>query len=543
MQMVFGSRSSVGRVAALFFALQLSGSSLASAQASAAGSLRIDSISVVTNNVFEPREAERNFLFRMANAVRFKTRPVVVRRELLFEAGETYDSARVAETSRNLRRLGIFRDVTIDTIRFGDKLVAQVATGDAWSTQIQFNARSTGGVLTGEIGVTERNFLGLANVFRASYRDEPDRTAVTLRTRINRALGTRVIVSGLYDDLSDGNVGAWSVGVPFRSFSDGEAFEVRGLVAKRRALQFRDGILDRTYERRVFRANASVAKAAGASAKGYFRIGLLGQVKHEEFILSAVRDGDELVPVPRLLVLIPDTVTAAVGVFWEWQRARFKVVTHYNGFAREEDINLSTRVRVAAWAAPSAFGYPRSGIGPLVQVSTGVVLGKLFARIGVHANGLITSAGLDSGLVSAAVTVGSQIIRRNATVLHVEAGARKNPPPGFEFDLGHGRGPRAFEPHAFTGTRSVWGTLEHRAFLIDELLGLFGVGFAAFFDYGGAWYDDQPARLGGDVGLGLRFGMTRATGSNLGRFDLAYRFGEGWSGNRVVFSFGRSYTF
>jgi hypothetical protein len=70
-----------------------------------------------------------------------------------------------------------------------------------------------------------------------------------------------------------------------------------------------------------------------------------------------------------------------------------------------------------------------------------------------------------------------------------------------------------------------------------------GVGFAGFVDYGGAWYDDEPARSGGDVGLGLRLGATRATGANVGRFDLAYRLGEGWSGNRWVFILGRSYTF
>jgi hypothetical protein len=78
---------------------------------------------------------------------------------------------------------------------------------------------------------------------------------------------------------------------------------------------------------------------------------------------------------------------------------------------------------------------------------------------------------------------------------------------------------------------------------LDEALHLVGVGLAGFLDLGGAWYADQPARVGGDIGAGLRLGATRATGTNVGRLDLAYRFGEGWSGDRWVLSLGRSYTF
>jgi hypothetical protein len=50
------------------------------------------------------------------------------------------------------------------------------------------------------------------------------------------------------------------------------------------------------------------------------------------------------------------------------------------------------------------------------------------------------------------------------------------------------------------------------------------------------------------VGFGIRLGATRATGANLGRFDLAYRFGDivpGKNGSvsRWVFSFGRAFAY
>lgn len=492
----------------------------------------IDTIAVVTRNIFGREETRSSVLFRIANGIRFKTRSSVVRRELLFRTGEAYDSARVAETERNLRRLGLFRDVTIDTVRIGQRLAVIVETLDGWTTELVLNARSTGRTFTWSAGVLERNFLGTATRVGASYRKESDRTAVTLVAGMVRAFGSSIDVRGLYDDLSDGTRGQWTLGVPFRAFTDRTSFQLRGGAGRERVLQYRDGDLFGIFRRRSFLQAARVAFAPHATTSSYVRFGLAAQVKREEYLLQADTG-----------LAIPDTVTGAVGVFGELVRARFKVVTHYNGFAREHDLDLSSRVSLAAWLAPAAFGYRETGVGLGLSVQSGISFGRNFARLRASANGLFTSTGLDSGRVSVAFTIVSQGIPKSATVLHVQAGVLRGVPPGAEFDIGHGRGPRAFGPHAFTGTRSVWGALEHRAFLIDEVLGLLGIGFAAFVDYGGAWFADQSRRLGGDVGFGLRFGATRSTGPNVGRIDLAYRFGEGFGDKRWAVSFGRGFGF
>ncbi len=492
----------------------------------------IDTVVVITHDVFDATEAGRNVAFAIANAIRFRTRPEVVRRELLFRAGDAYDSARVAETERNLRSLGLFRAVRIDTTRIGGRLAAVVETRDGWTTELQLNARSTGGEFTWSAGLEERDFLGIAAAVGAQYRHDPDRTAVTLLATWNRVLATRLLTAGTYDDRSDGRIGTWNVGMPFRAFADRSALEWSGEAARHRVLQFRDGDSVDAVQRRALRLRLSGALAPYTGGNGYVRAGVVAQLKREAYVRSA----DTLLPVP-------DSVSGAVGLQLDWRRAHFLVLTHYNGFAREEDIDLSTRVRLAAWVAPGAFGYQRGGLGPELEAQTGAAAGRAFFRLELRANGLFTADGLDSARIFSGLTVASQVLPRQATVLRVEAGLRRGLPPGSEFDLGHGLGPRAFGPHAFTGTRSVWGTLEHRWFAVDEVLHLVGIGLAGFVDYGGAWYADEPARLGGDVGLGLRLGATRATGANVGRFDLAYQFGDGWSGGRWVFSLGRSYTF
>jgi hypothetical protein len=298
-------------------------------------------------------------------------------------------------------------------------------------------------------------------------------------------------------------------------------------------LQFRDGALLQTWHREGQFASFLAEVATVASPSGYLHWGVRGQVKNEQYILDA-----------DTALGVGDTVNAALGVEAEGRVARFIVVRHFNGFARDEDVDLSPRLRVSTMLAPKAFGYARNGAGLLVDGQIGWPIGASFTRFAWYADGLFSSAGLDSGQARAAFTLAVRAIPRSPTIIFLVAGTQRNPAPGAEFDLGHTNGgPRAFGPHSFSGTRLIWGTLEHRLFLVDEVLGALGIGVAGFVDYGGAWYPDEPARIGGNVGFGLRIGPTRATGSNLGRFDLAYKFGDGVTGNRWVFSFGRSFTY
>ncbi len=496
----------------------------------------IDTIVVTTFNVFDPAEAQSNALFRIMNAVRFTTSRSVVRRELLFRKGQPFDAAAVAETERNLRALGIFRRVAIDTARIGDRFAVFVQTGDAWSTQLVLNARATGGRFAWSTGLVETNFIGTGNSVSAIYQSDPDRNSVTVGVGFPRFFASRMQASGAFSDLSDGSAAAWLVGLPFRSLGDRSSVQLAGEAADRRVLQYRirtaTDVDTIRYQRRAFTHRLTGATAPVRGTGGYVRVGGTAQLRREEYL----RQEDTS-------LVIPDTIKAAVGAFVEFRKARFKVVNHYNGFTHDEDLDLSTVVRLTTWFAPTSFGYDRDGVGPAVSARTGISLPSGFATIGASANGLYSGAGLDSGQVRVELTVGVQFLPRQATFFHFEAGAQENPTPGGEFDLGFGVGPRSFGPHAFVGTRSVWGTFEHRMFVWDQLLGNLGLGFATYLDYGGAWYPDQPARVGGTVGFGIRTGFSRASGANIGRIDVAYRFGDGFSGSRWDLSFGRGFLF
>jgi len=153
------------------------------------------------------------------------------------------------------------------------------------------------------------------------------------------------------------------------------------------------------------------------------------------------------------------------------------------------------------------------------------------------ASEVLTTGVPDSGRVAGALTVASQNLRNQTLILHVEGAQLRRAKPGNEFDLWNSQnGPRVFGIHEFTGTHMAWLALEDRLLVADELWGLMGVGVAPFLDYGGAWYEDEPPRLGGDVGLSLRIGPTRAVRGDVAEFAVGYRFGKGFTGSRWGFA-------
>ncbi len=474
----------------------------------------IRAIEIVRRDIFDPDEAEKSWIARVVNALHFTTRPSVVRKELLFRAGEPYDSARIAETERNLRALGIFRRVVIDTVRTDSGLVARVNTRDGWSTRTDFRFRSTGDEIAFTIRVAEENLLGTASTASFEFRDEPDRSTIELGFARGRLIANRIGVAAVYEDRSDGTVFSGAVGQPFLSLDSRLSYGVGVTVRDVRVLRFREGIRtpSETLRQRRTSVRASGAWALEAGARGYLRIGGFGELRREDF-----RDDSLTGP-------FPESVSGVVGPFLHWSRSKFLVTRNWLGFGREEDLNLSTTVELSALIAPRAFGYDRGGVGPGVTVRSGVALPLGFVLGEASANGLFTGAGLDSGSVSLSGTAVFQPAERHNVMVHLEGGWLEDPTPGAEFDLGLDYGPRAFRSHAFTGDRMVFATAEYRYTVVPNLWGLAGLGVAGFVDHGGAWYNGSRRRLGWDAGVGLRIGLSRDTSISPLRVDVARRF-------------------
>lgn len=515
----------------LLCAGRASAQSAADSSPAIARSAVVRGVELQRRDIFDPDE--QSWYARVANALHIQTRPHVIRRELLFQPGEPYDSALVAESERNLRALGIFRRVQIDSAHTDSGLVMRVVTKDGWSTKADWRFRSAGGDVEFTIGLVEDNLLGTATTASVRYRRTPDRSTVALGFRQPRLLAGRVGLAAQYEDRSDGRLNALAIEHPFFSLTSPFAFRLEGQDSDERVLRFFNGEDDASdsLSRRYSLVRGSAAWALRASSRGFVRLGVQAQVRRDDY-----KPREDPAEFAR-------TVTAAVGPYLVWNRADFLVTRGVVGFAREEDVDLGTTVRVGALLAPKALGYDRNGIAPLVSARAGARIPGGFGFLEALAGGLYNSAGLDSGSVQLAATAVLKSRPGHVAIAHVEGGWLKDPLPGAEFDLGLGTGPRAFRSHAFTGDRMYFATAEYRVTVTDDFLGLVGLGIAGFADHGGAWYAGSPRRTGWDAGVGLRLGTSRSSDTEALRFDLAHRFGNDAQESGWVVTVGKGFVF
>src|SRR5205085_479532 len=181
------------------------------------------------------------FLARLANRLHVPTRTGVIRRTLLLNPGDRYDSARVAESERALRGLHVFSRVRFDTTRLDGRLALRVATTDGWSTKPQVGYSSSGGSVSWLVGLVEDNLLGTATSLTAVYNDTPDRSIFSLRYVNPYLFARRARLSAEYKGKSDGRRGQWLAGVPFYEIAAPRALLTDGQAASERILRCRHG--------------------------------------------------------------------------------------------------------------------------------------------------------------------------------------------------------------------------------------------------------------------------------------------------------------
>lgn len=492
----------------------------------------IRGVQIIRAPVFDRAEEARFLGYRLLNAIHAETRPYVIRRELLLAPGEPYDTARANESERNLRALGIFREVEIDSVRTDSGLVARVRTVDAWTTTLGVGLSSSGSQYVLDLSLEELNLLGTRTAAVLAYRNDPDRSQWGTGFDTPRVFGGQIGLGASYVERSDGRAAAMSLRAPFYNLSARRGATLQAQYLDGRVLRYAGGTgvpvdsMRRRYE--LLRADGAVALRA--SPRGFIRVGLAAQLRREDFVPEGTT-----APIPR-------TLTGAAGPTLSLRVPRFIRVRNVESTDRVEDIDLGLAMNAGLLLAPSAWGYARTGVGGTLGVALGRRLPGGFLRTFANGGALQTADGTDSSSVNGGVTLVLQPGIEHLIVAHAGGGVLHNPAFGNEFDMGLGYGLRAYPVHAFTGDRHYLLSAEYRWLILPRVFDLVTVGVAAFVDHGGAWFDGASRRTGTDGGIGLRLSSIRETGG-LWRLDLSRRsrsapLAAGW-----VFSIGRGFVF
>ena len=244
----------------------------------------VSSVQIQRENVFDQSELT-SWYTKAMNALHIVTRERVIARELLVREGEPYDSAMAAESARNLRNLGIFREVHVDSVRTDSGLAVQVTTHDSWTTQPYASFKTVGTEVTWGLGLTEKNLLGLQIHASVKYTSDPDRNTTDLATKLPRLFKDRLGIGGQWELMSDGERARLVFDAPFQSLSGKQSFRTEFRYADESTLRFFNGEEEAsdTLRHEMGKMTLTFGRAAVASPIGYLRIGTIFQARREDY--------------------------------------------------------------------------------------------------------------------------------------------------------------------------------------------------------------------------------------------------------------------
>jgi len=510
----------------------------------AAGPLRgedapqIREIRIASENVFA--DAETSVLARLADAFHGVTRPEVIRRELLFSEGEPLDPAKLAETERNLRALGLFRLVKIRTIPVGDQVDVVIETRDGWTTQVNGSIGRAGGRNKFGAEIEENNLLGFGKSLSISYASNPDRDTREIAYQDPQFLGQRLELDLLYASLSDGDRRRFALTHPFRSLDTKTAGSVIFEDARQSTRIYGGGSEVAQFKSDTQFLELSAGKRILAdSIRPIAR--LTAGYRREAATFTFEEGNPAALPEQRRFGFFFGRLDLLEPVFI--------VERGIYSFSRDEDFDIGSRLSFELGYSPRLFGVDERFEGRLalargISFSSGFLIGSLSAKTRARAGGSFEHSIAEGSVLAVwqpANLSGQTLIGRFALAW----GDRLDRDVQLAADGANGL--RGYRLHAFAGDRRLLVNLEDRVRITRELLHLFEIGAAAFVDTGYAWPVGAPLRLSdlrADAGVGLRIALPRAPRLGIFRLDFAYALRPDLQGRRgFLVSFSSSQAF
>jgi hypothetical protein len=480
-------------------------------------SLRVGKVTIHPLDVYSPAEVERGRPYALADRLHIETKPAVIEQFLLFHEGEPYRPERLAETERNLRKLGFLKSASVVPSEPHDGLVdVTVTTQDSWSIAPETEGGSAGGKTTYGFDLSEGNLLGLGKEVEIGWHKELDRTRLLLNYNDPAFFAPYWKAHGLWGSNSDGYQHEVSIGRPFYSFITPTAVQFNYEGFRRDNHLYGDSFQVAQFQQQHKLVAASYGHALDADDNHARR--LVGGIRFFDDRF-APRAGE------RSGVLPSDRLYRYVFLRYETAENDFLKVNFVNKDLRVEDFNLGRTTSLEAAISPRRFGAANDS----AQLRAGASDGRRVGEDGFVMGGGSVSTRVDGGLQHLLTGASVAFVRRNGATHPSTFLARLTASSGWRMDrdvqfFADGlNGLRGYRAYAFEGSRAVILNVEQRLYLGREILQLASPGIVAFFDAGNATSGGfrELMHVKSDVGIGLRIGLPR-TPKNLLRIDLAY---------------------
>lgn len=490
---------------------------------------------------FETKPYLDKFPYTWINALHIRTREEIIRQELLFDVGDPLDLYLVRETERNLRALSFVRAARIARFPQRDGTVVLVVhTSDSWTTEPQLNLGGTNRVDEIELGFREKNLLGSGKTLQFLYKRSPDRSEREYSYYDPRLFHSRWQLRTELIDHTEGNERNISLDHPF--FSADTPWSLR---ATHRRVddtigQFENSVRVSEFQRLEETGEVYGGIKIGGGRRVVSHGGLRYKNVSQNFERISGTHPNRGIPASQHL----QTIFADFDI----TRNKFVELTKIEKMTRVEDFNLGPTLIVSPGISPRAF----TGRRDVTQLESAYEQ-RFLPNDGHFVQTRLTASARNPFEIAENrryLAMGKYYYRdlpRQTLVTHmrVEWGDRLD--ADNHILLGNDNGLRGYKKEDFVGSKSFLFNIEDRFFFIDELFHLVSVGAVAFYETGYAWSrGDRPkfSDLRGDLGAGLRLGLTKSSNEVIVRVDVAYRLQRGGSDtSHFVVSFGSGQAF
>ncbi|MDP2271568.1 MAG: hypothetical protein Q8N23_08350 [Archangium sp.] len=512
---------------------------------------RIEEVLIASEDVFAPSDPYPLFL----NLIHVRTREPVIRREVLLAAGDLWDSHRVMETERNLRRLFLLAVVKVVAVKGRDGGVALlVVSKDRWSLRLSNSFTLIGSLLQFlQLQLIEVNFNGWGQQLAVNTTIRLDTFTVGQTFIERRLLSSRwyfgesaALIFNRQTGALEGTTGAVAFGRPIITLDQEWGFLLDTSWNSRRRRVFRgasiwqlpypDASSGQTvplvYDVREFAGEATLTRSFGRALKVDLSGSLGGYSRQYRPSLVEGEQADWLIAnyLPRSENVT--YVTAYARAF----PADYRVLRNIDTFEISEDFQLGWVAQGGVrWAFPLPFA-------PSSFVELGASLRYRFYK----ADDLftVTVAGamrvrpgqeLANRRFAAELSNYSPQFWGGRLVTRVLVDFKGNDLDNRQLLLGGSTGLRGAYPEQFTGRNLVLANVEYRARPLELWSNWLGI--VLFYDVGSAF--DTVVLPTHTVGIGFRLLLPQLNKEVL-RIDFGFVFGGSIPGaDRINASWGQ----
>lgn len=519
---------------------------------------RISYVFVDPHSIFDTTDPSLNphlsWAYRTANALHVQTRASVIRRELLFHAGDCYDPRLLAETERILRGYPFLSRVDVFGVPQPDSSVHVIVdTQDEWSTQLNVHLDFENRTPFQGIDLQEVNVLGTGQQLQLFYREEDVRRIYGISYHTPQLFRTRWDGTLAVGRTRAGTLLQQSITYPFIGEIGHRAMR-ESFLHEDRFFGYSEGRVDG--ERRhvlvpVQERAFNVAAVGRLGDQGHLTMfgggftfedlafpggpGAVQQSASGKYDQRTAADITQVAAVAPLMT--PRRSVRAVLLLG--QRNIFWVKRHgLDSFRGAEDVGQGVELQLGIGrslptlnsdndAVGTATIYGANQFGPLLLATRG----RGDARLTLHGSG---AAGFRDILAEAEVLA---YLRPDSTsnqtlFLRGSFTGGWDPVTPFQLTLGGDLGVRGLHSDELPGGLRTVFNVEDRIFLGWPWPGLMDTGLTLFGDVGRIWPGDAPFGVDSgwraSLGAGLRFNFP-AGGKTTYRIDVAAPLGRSFA--------------